>query len=407
MVWIHGGGFVSGSSQELPSYDGENLARAGVVLISVNHRLGPLGFLDLSAIAGSDYAESCNASFQDLVLALQWVRDNVAVFGGDPSRITLFGQSGGGAKVSALMAMPAAVGLFHRAIVMSGSFNHFATREDSQRVAAATLQELGIPQTDLQALRDAPAARLIDAGNAAIARLNGGNTRLFDLGRPIRLPRQGWGPVIDGKLLPQDSWQASAPAISQHIPLIVGTTREEFRDPATLGIDYRQLQERLQPALGERTPQVLEAFRQAFPAASAGELAGIIGGMTWRQDAVRQAELKAQLGGAPVYNYWFTWQTKMLEGRPGAFHCSDLAFCFDNTARCDQATGDTEEARELATSMSGAWTEYAATGRPGQAHLAWTPFDVHTRKTMVFDSPTRMQSDPAGDARRALTGREG
>lgn len=404
MVWIHGGGLSSGSCQELASYDGENLARAGVVLVSVNHRLGPLGFLDLSTFAGNDYEQSCNASFLDLVLALQWVRDNIATLGGDPSNVTIFGQSGGGWKVSTLMAMPNAVGLFHRAIVMSGANGRFIGREDSGRVTAAVVAELGLAHGDLDALQRVPAARLIEAGAAAFAKLNPDRreTMRFDLGRPFRLPVFSWWPVVDGQVFPQASWETAAPTISRHIPLIIGSTREEIRDPTTHDIDYPEIDRRLRQTIGERAGKVLDAFRQTFPSASAGELAGIIGGMTWRNDAVRLAELKYALGGAPVHNYWFTWQPPVLDGRPGAFHCLDLAFCFNNTARCDQATGNTSEARRLADWMSGAWMAFAATGRPDQPKLAWEAFDTHSRYAMVFDDTVRVVSEPAREARLAL-----
>jgi para-nitrobenzyl esterase len=400
MVWIHGGGFVSGSSQELPSYDGENLARRGVVLVSLNHRLGPLGFMDLSAVGGDAYATSGNNSVLDMIHALEWVRDNIAQFGGDPSCVTIFGQSGGGAKVSALMATPRAKGLFHRAIVQSGSFSHSATREQAQSLTNAVLTELG--GGGVERLQSVSADQLIAAGDAAIAKLNKGGMRFFNLGKPLRLPGVSWGPVVDGSVFSEHAWQDAAPATSRDIPLMVGTTREEFRDPSTHGIDWSGLEATLREGAGDRAATILAAFRADFPAASPGEVAGIIGGMPWRNDALRQATLKHAQGGAKVFNYWFTWQPPVLEGRPGAFHCLDLAFCFDNTARCAQATGNTANAHALAAQMSESWIAFARTGDPSLKGAAWPAFEPNGVATMVFGERAKVEWDPAGAARRSL-----
>lgn len=399
MVWIHGGGFTSGSSHELPSYDGENLARRGVVLVSINHRLGPLGFMDLSSIAGPEYARSGNVSLLDMELALKWVQENIAVFGGDPDRVTIFGQSGGGAKVSSLLTMPSAKGLFHRAIVQSGSFSSALTREESRTLALATMRELGLAEDDIEGLKAVPYDRLIAAGEAASRSLSG-QVQFFSLGRRVRLPRIGWGPVHDRNVLPEVPWGEGAPLASNNVPVMIGTTREEFRDPSTIGIDWAGLRDRLMQSVGDKADNILAAFRSDFPHESAGSLAGIIGGMTWRLDALEQCSKKAAQGGAPVYNYWFTWQPQVLDGRPGAFHCLDLAFCFDNTARCAQATGNTPEARALADRMSQAWIDFAATGRPS---ADWQPFTEARKETMIFDDEVALVNDPGGTARRSLT----
>lgn len=404
MVWIHGGGFTSGSCQELPSYDGTRLARRGVVLVSVNHRLGPLGFLDYSQLGGAAYDGSGNAGMVDLVAALQWVRDNIAGFGGDPDRVTIFGQSGGGGKVSALMAMPSAKGLFHRAIVQSGSFPMQLDQEGARRLAAGTVAELGLTPSDLKKLQQIPADALISAGNRAIAKLNAaGGTINFEPGVPIRLPRVGWGPSVDGHLIPEAMWTDHAPAVSASVPLIVGTVREEFKLPS-LSSDEADLKARVNRLFGARGEQVLSALKNDFPRASPTELLGIMGGMSWRADALAQATKKHAQGGAPVYNYWFTWQPPVLQGRAGAFHCLDLAFCFDNTARCDQSTGDTEEARHLADVMARSWIAFAATGNPGLKDLDWPAFEPTRRMTMVFDAKSEARADPAGTSLRAFSG---
>ncbi|MDB5441408.1 MAG: Carboxylic ester hydrolase [Caulobacteraceae bacterium] len=402
IVWIHGGGMVSGSCQELPSYDGQNMASHGVVYASVNHRLGPLGFMDLSALGGAAYAGSANVGMTDLVLALQWVRDNIAKFGGDPGRVTIIGQSGGGMKVSTLMAMPSAKGLFHRAVVMSGSIPFESRPADAQSLAFATLRELGGSGAgDLDRLRNASTKALIAAGDAAIAKLNGSASPFPTVpGGPIRLPKISWGPVVDGTILPEVPFGTSAPAASRDVPLIVGTTREEFK--LFSGFTEASLADALSKGYGPKGATMLAALKKDFPAASPDVLAGILGALPWRNDAIHQATLKAQQGGAPVYNYWFTWQTAMLDGRPGAFHCIDIAFCFDNTARCEQATGNTPAARAMAHTSSTAWINFAATGNPSQPGLAWPAFDPAKVNTLVLDNKSAVVNDPAAASRRSL-----
>jgi para-nitrobenzyl esterase len=402
MVWIHGGGYTSGSCQELPSYDGENLARRGdIVLISLNHRLGPLGFMDLSGIGGGAFADSGNLGMLDLVEALRWVRDNAAAFGGDASNVTIFGQSGGGGKVSTLMAMPAAQGLFHRAIVMSGSLLGGSVPEDSQRLAAATFQELGLAPDDIAGLQKVTTSRLIEAGAAAIGKLSGPQRGPPTPPRP-RLPRFGWQPVHDERNIPLDAWKASAPEISRHVPLIVGNVREEFIN-AAFQYDEDELKARLKAAYGDKSPEIYGAFRKAFPQEPPAKLFAMTNAMLWRNRALDQLRMKQALGGAPAFSYWFTWQPPVLEGRAGAFHCIDLAFCFDNTKRCEQGTGDTREAREIAVTMSQAFINFAKSGNPSQPGLRWPTFDPKTLPTMVFDRSTRVLNDPASEARESVT----
>jgi para-nitrobenzyl esterase len=397
IVWLHGGGYFSGSSHELPVYDGENLARQGVVLVSVNHRLGPLGFIDLSAAGGEEFAESGNVGMLDLVLALKWVRDNVAQFGGDPARVTLFGHSGGGGKVSTLMAMPAAQGLFHRAIVTSGSFPNTTRPAAAQELTAATLSELGLK--DVAELQRIDAARLIAAGDAAsrklmeAARARGGRG-----GAPMGMQ---FGPVIDGRVLPE-AWLSGAPAISAAVPMIIGNVRDEFR-PLTLHVDEAKLAESIPEVHRDKAPEIIAALRVAYPNLSATELAAILGAVGMRNMAVAQATKKYALGGAPVYSYWYTLATPVLDGRIGCPHGMDLPAAFDNTARCDQFTGNTPEAQHAAKMLSRAIVNFAINGNPGQPGLAWPAFDSERLATMVFDARCRLEYDPIGNVRRWLS----
>jgi para-nitrobenzyl esterase len=407
LVWIHGGGFTSGSSQELPMYDGESLAKNhDVVLVSMNHRLNVFGYLDLSQIGGEKYADSGNAGMLDLVQALEWVRDNVANFGGDPGNVTIFGQSGGGSKVSTLMAMPAAKGLFHRAAVMSGSSLRQGTPDASARVAGAVLEELGIGRTDLSRLHGIGTDALLNAGIAGPRRLQPtvatpGATTPVAPGAPA--PRIGWGPVVDGRVLPQHPFDPGAPAISASVPMLIGTTFHEMsggmNKPTAHLQSWEQLQAELTPRFGARTPALLAEYQRVLPAAKPFELRAVI--LSSRQNAVTQAERKAALNAAPAYVYWFGWKTPVLDGRPLAFHCQDLAFWFDNVDLCAQQTGGTEEARVLAKKMSDALVAFARSGNPSHAGIPrWPAYTAANGATMVIDETLVVRNDSDREARR-------
>jgi len=400
LVWIHGGAFTSGSSQELRAYDGGNLARRhDAVLVSMNHRLNVFGFLDLTEVGGEKYAKSGNVGMLDLVLALEWVRDNIGRFGGDPSNVTIFGQSGGGRKVSTLLAMPSAKGLFHKAAVFSGSHIRQNTTEVSRRLAAGVMAELGLTRTDLAKLHQIDMNQLLIAGIA-------GQRRVAQ-GAPA--PAPNWGPVVDGNVLPQHAFDPAAPAMVATIPLLVGNTFAEFgggmNDPVAHLLTMEQLQAKLQPTYKARTGELIAAYQKVFPQARPFEIAAVITGTTtYRINAVQQAELKSAQA-APVYMYWFNWRTPVLDGRPLPFHCQDLNFWFDNIDLAAQPTGGTDDARYLAAQMSGAFVAFARTGRPTHPGLpAWAPFTVAQRNTMMFENDRRsgQRADPDQQARDLL-----
>jgi para-nitrobenzyl esterase len=402
LVWIHGGGFVSGSSQELRPYDGENLARRhNAVLVSMNHRLNVFGFLDLSQIGGDRYASSANAGMLDLVLALEWVRDNIADFGGDPGSVTIFGQSGGARKVSTLLAMPVARGLFHKAAVLSGSHLRQILPEVSDRLANAVLQELAIGRGDVGRLHQVPTADLLRAGIEA--------QRKAAAAAPAGSPAPNWGPVVDGRVLPQHAFDPAAPAISAAVPMLIGNTFCEFgggvNNPAAHELTIAGLRERLQPTVGARADEVIAAYQKVFPAAQPFEIWGVVvGTRSYRAAAITQAELKAAQNAAPAYMYWFGWKTPVLDGRPLAYHCQDLAFWFDNIDLAAQATGGTDDARDLATKMSRALVAFARTGDPNHGGLPrWAPFTASGRATMIFENERAVvRNDPDREARRLI-----
>ena len=404
MVWLHGGGFSAGSGQELRSYDGENLARRGdVVVVSLNHRLNTFGFLNL-AEGGEQYASSGNVGMLDLVAALEWVRDNIGNFGGDTGRVTIFGQSGGGGKVGALMAMPSAKGLFHRAVVQSGSILRVADAEDSAKLGSAVLEELSISKADVEKLREVPVDRLLAAALAAQHKVSPPFTMPPDfrhLGRAM-----GWSPYVDGKSIPAQPFDPSAPEISAGVPLLVGTVLNEFvtgmDHPDAFSMTEQQLFAKVEERYAGKSKAIVDVFRQGHPKARPFELYSVIMTSSVRSSAVQQAGLKAAQGKAPAWLYWFTWQTPVLDGRPMAFHCSELSFCFDNTDRCETMTGGGPRARALGARMSDAWIAFARNGDPNHAGLPkWAPYDAAGGATMMFDDVCVLKNDP-DRAERAL-----
>ena len=358
MLWLHGGGFSAGSGQELKSYEGENLAKRGdVVVVSINHRLNILGYLNLAEVGGEKYAESANVGNLDMVLALEWVRDNIANFGGDPNTVLIFGQSGGGGKVGSLMAMPSAKGLFQRAAVQSGSMLRAVEPEDAGKLTAAVLAELNLSAGQVGELHNIPMERLQGAAAAA----------LHKAAPPTGLPpgtrgrRIGWGPMVDGKVLPHHPFDPTAPEISANVPMLIGSVLNEFvngiGNPDCFAMTEEKMKERVKALHGDRCDSIVAAYQKAHPQARPFELLSLISAASVRQNAVTQAERKTALGGAPAYVYWFQWQTPILDGRPMAFHCSELAFVFDNTDRCAAMTGGGPEARALGAKVSEAWIQ--------------------------------------------------
>jgi para-nitrobenzyl esterase len=396
MIFIHGGGLTSGSSQELPSYDGENLAKRDVVFVSLNHRLNALGFLDLTKIGGEAYRDSANICFTDLVFALEWVRANIAAFGGDPGNVTLCGQSGGGGKISYLMAMPSAKGLFHRAIIQSsgGAGADLPTPAQSQAFAAALMVELGLAPNDLAGLQRTPHQTLLAAGQVAARKVNAG--------APRGAPATGFGPTFDGRVLPEKPFNSAAPAASASVPLIVGSLRDEsfsVLPPMT----EAELKADLDKTYGAKGPTVLAALKTAYPKSNPTNLKQSVSGFGRRLGMLKLADMKAAQGGAPVYNYLFTWSPEtVLEGRSGVLHCIDLAFCLDNVKRSEQLTGNTPAAQSLAQKMSQAWINFARTGDPSQPGLAWTPYDSVKRTAMIWDNAPKTVSDPFSDLRKVM-----
>ena len=408
MFYIHGGGFSFGSSYELPSHEGAQMARHhDVVQVSVNHRLNILGFFDLSEIGGSAYEDSVNVGMTDLVAALRWVHDNIENFGGDPDRVMIYGQSGGGSKVTTLMGMPSAVGLFHRASAQSGGGGNIPTKEQQREVARQMMKDLALAPNDIASLQKMEWAKLNAAGNAAVAKINPRGAPMMGPGASGH-PRVGWSPSVDGKVINMRSFFDAAPEISKNVPMLIGSVSEEGNRMSSRPTE-EEWHANLAKAYGdEKATALIAALKKAYPQKKIQTLSymcgggGGLNGLSMRNNVVKMAKLKHDLKAAPAYTYYFTWQTPVLDGLPGAWHTAELQFCFDNTKRCEQGTGNTPEAQALGKKMASSWAAFAAAGNPNTPGLTWVPTDPETNKTMVWDNQCRMVEDPEGEARKII-----
>jgi para-nitrobenzyl esterase len=404
MVWLHGGAFAYGSGNRAVT-DGANLARRGdVVVASVNHRLNILGFLHLDDIGGGRWMHSSNAGMLDIVAALRWVRDNIADFGGDPGNVTIFGESGGGGKVSVLLAMPSARGLFHRAIVQSGAAIRVSTRERANALAEAVLRELGLPANECDRLQQLPAERIL----AAIAPA----ARAVGRSRWPLLDRYDFGPVVDGADLPQHPCEPEAPEIADAIPLMVGGTREEsaffLADDDQVwnrSLNQTELRHRIAAIAGAETDALLAAYRAAMPQASPADLliAALTGSNFWVRTVWLAERYAARRQRAPVYMYSLDWQSPAHGGRLKAHHAMDLPFVFDNTEVADTTAG-AAGAHELAARIADTWIAFARRGRPDNPAIPdWPAYTPAERATMIFANDCRVVRDPDRDARALWT----
>ncbi len=388
LFWIHGGGYTAGSSQELPSYHGENLAKKGdVVVVSINHRLNILGFLDLSAY-GEKFKYSANHSLLDIRFALEWVRDNIAQFGGDPDNVMIFGQSGGGAKVNNLMAMPSAKGLFHKAVNQSGAFRmNMLEQATTRMIAAEVLNELDLSENDIQALQEIPFPQLAAAGQRALRTVQ---QQLEGEGQIIPGFGLNWGPSVDGDLLPYQMFSDEAFALSKDIPLLIGTVKNEFMASMQAGLgeaSQEAVEAYIREQRGDQAEAYIRAVKEAYPRDERpSDLIDI--DLLFRPGAVYQANTKSALpGGAEVFMYLFAWQSPVMDGKYKAIHCMELPFVFDNIERCENMTGGGRQAHILAEKVSQAWINFARYGDPNHEGLpGWEPYTAENGTTMIFDN---------------------
>ena len=402
MFWCHGGAFIAGSGDS-PWYEGTNLSRKGdVVVVTINHRLGAFGYLHLGDLGGEEFAASGNAGMLDIVAALEWVRDNIAAFGGDAGNVTIFGESGGGAKVSVLMAMPAAHGLFHKAIIQSGPAVQMASRDDAGETARQLLAELELSADKLSELRRIPAQRLAQAQAAVLKKVS---MMSFSNRR-----RVGFNPVVDGKHLPGGPFEPTAPAISANVPLMIGTNKDEMTlffglAPWLDGLDDAGMRQRVQMFVGNQADRIIEPYRRARPNDSLRDLVlAIATDHAMRMPSLVTADRKVAQHAAPVFVYMFTWETPVLDGRLKSPHALEIPFVFD-TVQTSALTGDSPTRFALAEKMSRAWLAFAATGNPNHEGIPdWPPYSVERRPTMMFDNQCRVENDPYRAERLAWDG---
>ena len=398
MFWCHGGGFAQ-ESGSWPWIDGEALARRGdVVVVTVNHRLNVFGYLYLGDIGGEKYAASGNAGMLDLVAGLEWVRDNAEAFGGDPRNVMIFGESGGGAKVCTLLAMPAARGLFHRAAVQSGAWLRGIEREDANRTAKALLDELGITPQRIDNLQNVPVEKLLAAHTGAMQPLPPRRGEL----------RTGYSPVVDGTIVPHHPFDPGAPSLAANIPILVGCTEYEatlfyVRDEAAFSLDEAGLRERVSDMVGDAdADRLIAVYSKARPGTTPSDVFfRVATDRIFRRDTIRLAERKFAQGAAPAYLYYFAWKSPALSGRLRAPHTVDIPFVFDNTD-VPLVMTRSPQAKSLAAKVSAAWIAFARSGNPGHPGLpAWPAYDTQRRPTLIFDNHCVLVSDPGGAERKA------
>jgi para-nitrobenzyl esterase len=397
MFWCHGGGFANGSGSS-PDNDGTNLARRGdVVVVTINHRLNVLGFADLSEFS-PDFAASGDAGMLDIVQALKWVRANISQFGGDPNVVTIFGQSGGGRKVETLLAMPSAKGLFHRAIVESGAAVKVVDREVAVRNAEQLLARLGIDKKNVRTLQTLPVEKIMAAYFAVLKETPDVDPSLG-----------GFSPAVDGKILPQHPFYPNASPVSADVPVMIGSTRTEMtlfslNDPSAFSLADAELRKRINQLLGERASTMIDLYRKLNPGATPSDIYFLIASdLRYGAPTMIAAQRRAALGKAPVFLYYFTWETPVQGGRLKSPHTMEIPFAFDNVKISSRMTGGGADAMALADKVSDAWIAFARSGDPNTPKLPhWLAYDAKDRATMVINNVSKVVNDPLREQRVAM-----
>ncbi len=395
MFWLHGRGTASGAGSE-GWYDGANLAKRGdVVVVTINHRLNAFGFINLRQIGGEAFAGSGLVGLLDATLALEWVRDNIAAFGGDPGCVTIFGESGGGRKVSTFLGMPRAQGLFHRAVIQSGAALRSMTPEQGTELAARLMKTLGLAEGDVAALQALPHERITEAVDQMQAERPGDSTFL---------------PVLDADYLPAHSFEPAAVPSAITVPVMVGTNEHESAlgmaiARAGKGLPYECTEEEMRKAAislaRDAADEVIATYREQNPSASPWELAAKIASEDRRLRSIALAERHAAASSHPVFMYLMTYRSDFIGGALMACHALDLPFMFDNIDSVSLA-GTRPDKRQMADAMSEAWLAFARTGDPNHPGLPqWPAYSAEDRATMIFDVPSRVEVDPKREERLA------
>ena len=383
LVWMHGGGFSAGNSIEQDGYHGANLARAGdIVFVSVNHRLNVFGYSDLSA-AGPEFATSGNVGVLDLVAALQWVHNNIANFGGDPGNVTIMGQSGGGAKVCDVLAMPSSKGLVHKVVGLSGNAISAADQEGTKAIGAAILKAV---KGDVKKLQEMPWEEYYELANKVAAEVGTGNTM------------GGFSPVADGIVLPKGDFFADKNAASAGVPLMLCTTTSEFalskENPTLEAISFEDAVKMVKESFGQpKAQEAMEALQRAFPEKKPIELINMM--VAQRTNVLATADSKYNQGGAPVYLAWFDYNAPLFGGRIRAFHCADICYWFKNTDLMVTHTGGGAEPRKVSDQMSAALVAFMRTGNPNCKEIPeWPAYNSEDGATMIFGVKSEVKNAP-------------
>ncbi len=404
MLWIHGGGFTSGNSIEHPEYHGENLARKeNIVFCSLNHRLGPLGFSDLSSLGGEKYASSGNVGMLDIIAALEWIRDNISNFGGDPGSVTIMGQSGGGAKVCTLNAMPSAKGLFHKAVALSGLSIRSGEKAGADKLAYYILKEAGLNASQIDKLQEMPwRDYYLLTRNAS--------TKFREETRSQGIMGGGFSPVVDGKVLPQHPYSPEATPLAADIPMIVCSTVYE-RSPSSFDSTLEDIsldkakeviktQRGFGGSLGDNTSAIIDAYAKNFPDKKPIEIVGMI--LSNRRSQVQLCNVKS-VQNAPVFNAWFGWNPPVFDGRLRAFHTMDISFWYYNTDVQISHTGGGARPRNLSAKMSSSLVQFMKTGNPNGGGLPeWPKYTADKGEVMILDDNCEAKNDPDREARKSL-----
>ena len=391
MVWLHGGGFTMGSGG-IPSTDGDELARFGdVVVVSLNHRLGAPGYLYLGALH-DDFADSGNTGHLDIVLALQWVRDNIGNLGGDARNVTIFGQSGGGWKVGAMLAMPPGRGLFHKAIEQSGPAVRMYTRDDAAALTERTLAELGITRGDVHKMQSLQVSAIVQA----VTKVQTSNALSG---------RRELGPTVDGRTLSAQPFDPVATDVSRHIPLMIGCTKDETTmflafDPLFGRMGAEQARQRFNTMAGTRAALAFELYSKRRPSdpPTYWVTAFQTDEAMW-SGSIIEAERKSAQNAAPVFLYRVDFGTSLANGALRATHGTEMPFVFRKLDGFGKMDGEGPAARMLMEKVSQAWINFARHGSPSQTGLDWPRYDATHRRTMIIDSHMRVESDPDRDIR--------
>ncbi|GAB4048688.1 carboxylesterase/lipase family protein [Spirosoma litoris] len=397
VVWLHGGGFVNGNAVEQDGYQGENLSRLGnIVFCSINHRLGSLGYTDLKAAGG--HAASGNVGNLDMVAALEWVKNNIANFGGDPANVTIIGQSGGGAKVTTLMNMPSAKGLFHKAVALSGSSLSGVNKEYAEKLGVKVMEEAGLKPGEIDKLQQIPWRQYIDIANRAVE-------KMADEAKRMNIQRGGYSPVGDGTYLAEGAFFNNPNQFSADIPLILCSTFHEQNpdrtDASLEGISLAEVKEKIKSRFGDKSGEIVDAYAKNFPKARPIEIWALI--VSNRKNVVATADAKAAQQKAPVYVAWFGWQPPLFDGRMRAFHCDDICFWFYNTDLMLTHTGGGKRPRALSDKMAHSFLNFIKTGNPNGGGLPnWKPYTTQHGETMILDDVPALANDPDREARKTL-----